>query len=156
MNDILQVTVVLGVLLVLAGCRGAEEPAPAPSQQPMAAHSIRELEAELHLDLPEKLWLLTSTDGGGRDPGFHLWLVYSTTDMTLSPKQDVQVGSLEQHLEPDWIAEWVSSLVPKGRLPAAKDAAIGTWTTGKHEYRAEVLRTVRGSYLVVQRFAAHP
>ena len=124
----------------------------------MSKEAIRHLESEVHLDLPGNISLLKTRDGGGRDPqyNYHLWLIHSPDGLTISPAKEAKVRRFVEHQAPDYIAEWISSLLPSQHLPPVKDAASADWTVGNHTYRSELLRTEQGDYLVVQRFRVQP
>ena len=144
---------ILAVLsLVAGGCAKSK-----PSGSVMTKGEITNLEAQVHLELPEKLSLLKSSDGGGRDEGFHIWVLHGPSGIAFSPRSEATVEYFEEYQPaPSDIVEWVSYEVSRGQLAPARSALYSTWKAEGYVYTAHLLRTERGDYMVIQRFRAPP
>ena len=85
MNNLLHMAAIFMILLLtLGGCKDDKGTA-AESATLLSEQAIKELESQVHLDLPRELSLLKSSDGGGRDSQleYHIWVVYSMTGIEI-------------------------------------------------------------------------
>lgn len=143
---------VLFLAMVATGCKKA----PSRRGPSMLSESDRKaLEGTVHLPLPADTIVLVSDDGGGRDVkyGFYLWLLHSPSNgLDLSPdKVPSPSGNLPDRNTSD-VAEWIQSLLKDQTLPSSVSAASLRWEANGFEFRGDLLRTIQGNYLSIQRF----
>lgn len=139
-------------MLVCLGT-GCERGSPPQGAAPLTDQMRKMVEKDISFQLPEDVVLVLGDDGGGRDPemGYYLWLFYSKSGIALAP---VNVPSPYGHLpnrDVKGIAEWIQSLA-KDNIPLGKAASSLSWSDGTYEFQGDLLKTVNGDYLSVQRF----
>ncbi len=172
-----------GTLGALWGCgdeTGGDAGAASPPRPAAPGWQIA-LERQAGLQLPPGVELLRSDDGGGRNPGFYLWLLYSPTEFELpttattpedgrrlvhvySPteselrttEEDELMAALMNYMNSDpsvRATEAVEPYLPRGHeLGQVLGGSTPSWKTAHGEYRTHVLQTERGHYLLIEQF----
>jgi hypothetical protein len=144
------------LLCVLSGCKGgtASNGRGDESSSKESTAELAQFERETCVQLPADAKLLKSDDGGGRDGSYqyHLWVIHARGRIAIEPKAPAANVNVAADLDPGDVAEWVGLLLPNQSLPRALDAARATWEVGGYDYRANVLRTEQGDFMIVQRF----
>ncbi len=152
--------VTLGALWGCADGTGGDAGAASPPR-PAAPDWQIALERQAGLQLPPGVELLRSTGGGGRDPGFHGWLLYSPTEFELpttatTSEQDELMAALMKYMNSDpcvAATEAVERYLPKGHeLGQVLGGSTLSWETAHGEYRTHMLQTERGHYLLIEQF----
>ena len=115
--------------------------------------AVKALEAQVGMAFPTNTVLLNATDGGGRDPGygFYAWAVFSPSPITMPIIQAPYVkGYLDKPLADS--AEFVEGMMRKQKISQPQAAYGSRWETNGFEFRGTLVRSLRGDYLVIQRF----
>jgi len=112
---------------------------------------IKKLEDKLHLDLPDDVALIATSDGGGREPQrkFYLWLLCSRSGFALTPDMVPRAGVFWPDADPTETARLIQPYLPKGRLPQGTEASALSWEAGGLDFDASLLRTEKGDFLRV-------
>ena len=115
------------------------------------ANAIKKLEDKFHLDLPDDVALIATSDGGGREPQrkFYLWLLCSRSGFALTPNMVPRARVSRPDADLQDTAELIQPYLPKGRLPRGTKASALSWEADGLDFRASLLRTAKGDFLYV-------
>jgi len=104
------------------------------------------LETEVQLSLPNDVILLNSDDGGRQDPNYEYyeWLLYSSSGFIVPAKKASL--SIETTLRD------IESLKPNRKIPQPTNAFATDWETQQFYFRAVLLQTSDGEFLLIERF----
>ena len=115
------------------------------------ADTIRKLEKEVQIALPDDVALVMWREGDIRPVRFWTWLFYSSTGFSMKPADVPSPGDYLPRRDPEEVAEWVQSLVRNEKLPKATAASTLAWENEQYDFVGDLLETEGGHFLVVQR-----
>lgn len=141
-------------LLLIAGC-GDQQAAPDRTTQnaaPKDDSALKDLETKTGLLFPSDAVLVSSGDGGGRDAsyGYYEWAVFSPAPIKL-PAMQAPPGKEYLDLPLESTAAFVQSRMGKLGVEQAQSARGSHWKTNEFGFRATLIRSPKGDYLVIQR-----
>jgi hypothetical protein len=123
------------------------------------------IEQEIGIPLPPDVILLSVYDGKGRDApdGFWYWVFYSRTgfDDSLKPAQAQVSSVMEYPKSPPWGNNGPNLELIRGIFQKYVDEDVAEpmkgssveWVKGAYVFDGVYLKTVRGAYLKIERFA---
>ena len=111
------------------------------------------LEKEIHVALPNNIELLSSEEGE-RDAsyGYHIWIIYSKSRITLNPADGAVITSNYSLNDPAVLDEYVRNVVTNKRIARSVSSQDMSFEIAGYEYRFGLLKTDDGGVLVVERF----
>lgn len=115
--------------------------------------AIKALEAKVGMTIPTNAVLLNATDGGGRDAsyGFYAWVVFSPSPIAMPIMQAPYVkGYLDMPLANS--VKLIEGMMPKHKILQPQAAYGSEWKTNGFQFRATLVRSASGDYLVIQQF----
>jgi hypothetical protein len=141
-------------VLVATGCSDRE----ASSSQLRPKHglnanedlALKELGAKVGMTFPTNAVLVNSGDGGGREPGFYEWAIYSPSPVKMPPMKATGVKDyLNMPLEDS--VKFVQGRMKKQKIQQAESAFDSSWQTNGFGFSGTLVRSAKGDYLVIVR-----
>ena len=114
---------------------------------------IRDIESQTMLDIPPDVEILSTDDGGGRDPSYNYyeWVLFSRSPITLPTAQ--QPGVTVYHRIPlETSVRLIESRLKGRKLAFPHSSLSADWVANGVQFRASLVEAKDGVYVIIMRF----
>src|SRR4051812_3553673 len=137
----------LVILVTSVGCKDqTSHTQGSASTSAKADPAIKELETKTGMIFPVNATVVSTSDGGGRDPGYYRWAVFSPSQIKMPPRAS---GKSDYQLPLESCVKVLNGALRKRNVSRPKAAFGNDWDTNGFEFHGTLIRSAEGDYLLI-------